>query len=583
MSKPSRDFTPNNNSKDCKPSNNRTSNGKLSKPNGKGAQGRPGRGKDPKPIPDNTGNSRQRREEEAFDTLGKEIRSTSNPWTWYGSFEHFSRDVSNITFGTPVGQPIRIGTGDTTVNAGLMVIRYIPTPGNSVDATSPLNRQATRFQSYLKSKLRFAAKFDAADTMIYMMEVDSLYSYHALLTRAYRAAQLFTPTNKYYPRRLLQGMGIDPDDILFNLADFRSYINEFGINIGRFAMPSSFDINERHMWMNSGLYLDSNTSRAQTYMFVPIGFYQYDNTVTTGSQLTMKFWMDESASPTLHTFQEIVQFGNTLLTNFENDDDTMDISGLFEVAFEGNLRHMTEVQEGEVIIPVYDETVLSQIENSVAVGQPRSQQTVTGAVRALNITQNPAVNNGAIIFDGYYLGGRNTGIANLTLYNYPLMYAAATLNAHTDSPTPEQIMEMTRLVPVTERDVTPSATPINLGLQSHGADLVVDYLICVTNPSNLGAVNWLQSTTNTVWVNSNGTLLSGGPGLDWIALSEQFDWAPLIYVVQVIPVAEGNPTLDFRFFAADVDNMTAVSATQMYNIHEAAMLSLLEVRSAVTT
>lgn len=534
-----------------------------------------------KPLPTGKGDRDERREEEVVDTALKAYKSRPNPWTWYGAFPDYANQVTNLAFGVPVGQPIDLGDGDTTANAGIMILHFYPTPGNSVDLNSPLNRQAFKFQTYLRSIQRAASSYDAADTIIYSMAIDSLYMFWAMMRRIYRTANLMSPTNKYLPRRLLQAQGVDPS-ISANLADFQSYINNFAINIGRFTMPKQFDINLRHMWMCEGVYLDSDTNRSQMYVFVPVGFYQYNNTVETGSELQMVAWQNLSdTQPTLHTFEDIVTFGNALLNAVINDQDTANISGdLFRAYDSGNIMTLPELQAAEMIVPIYDETVLSQIENSVAVGVPYATKTAT-AQTLPKITQNPGVNNGAVIFDWYFSGGvvDTTGMGNYRVFNYPLTKTSCVLNAHKSAPTSEEIMEMTRLVPVTEQPVnTPVADILRLGLQSHGSDLIAQYMIGVTSFTNPAAIRWLSSKTNTIYYNAtNGTLLSGGSGLEWIALSEQFDWAPLIYIVSLTPVASAAPSVDFRFFAADVDNMTTASASQMFNIHEAAMLSLLNV------
>lgn len=532
----------------------------------------------PKPIPDGIGNKDQRRAEEIVDTAEKTIMSKGNPWTWYTAFERFSQAVSQLAFGIPVGQPFEVGSGDFTANAGVMTLEFIPTPGNSVDLTSPINRQTFKFYSYLRSMLRSANAYDAADVMMYFMAIDALYMFWAMMRRAYRTAQLFSPLNIYYPRRLLQAQGIDPS-IASNLADFRDYINYFAINISRFTMPKTFDINERHMWMCEGVYLDSDTTRAQAYMFVPTGFYQFDNTVTTGSELKLQWWIDPTQTqPAFHTFEQIVEFGNSLLNAVTNDQDTMNISGdLYRAFGKGNIRVLEELTANEILAPSYDEDVLSQIENSVAVGTPILQTIPSGGATLAQptISQNPSVNNGAIVFDGYYAAGAvNVGGANV--YNYPLMHKGATLNSHVDQPQGKHVLEMTRLIPVTEQEVPVAVGRIAIGLESHGADLIIQYRICVTNPDNPAAVRFITARTNTIYVSNSGVLQDTSQ-LEWVALSQQFDWAPMIYIVQYTPVAGGVPGLDLKWIAADVDNMTRATSQQMKNIHEAAMLSLFEI------
>lgn len=507
----------------------------------------------------------QRRAKEVVDT---EL-SSSNPYTWYANFPNYAKDVATLAFGTPVGQPIYLRSGDYVANAGIMTLGFTPTPGVSTDNTSPINRQAVRFQTYLRSIQRSASTYDAADTMMYMMGIDSLYTYWAYLRRAYGVAQLFTPTNKYYPRRLLQAMGISPD-ISHNLADFRAYINRFALNIGRFALPKEFDIVKRHMWMCSGLYLDSNTSRAQTYMFVPQYLYQFDNTVTTGSQLT-GVAIDNMGNPTTQrTLSELQTLGDQLINAFENDEDTMNISGDIYRAYgkEGCLT-VEETPDNYAILPVYDETVSSQIENAVIVGDFEETSSVP------LITQDPSVNNGAIIFNPAISAGRNE-LDTYWTYNYPLTAGLSMMNMHMDSPNHEQVMEGSRFMALAKANFSSSPNKASFNLSTCAADLINQVRIWTTSLSNPAAVQALTKKSNTVWQINSGALVHNDD-VDWLALTSQFDWCPMTYIVR----SEDALNYDLRLISADVDNFTSLSADQLSNINEAALLSVLDIHEPI--
>lgn len=513
----------------------------------------------------------ERRFKEVEDTVAERYFSKSNPYTWYAAFPNFSKDVATLAFGLPVGQPLDIsGDGDYIASAGIMSLHFTPTPGYSADLTSPINRQAARFYTYLRSIQRAAATYDAADLMMYMMAIDSLYTYWAYLRRAYGVAQLFTPTNKYYPRRLLQAMQINPS-IALNLADFRAYINRFALNIGRFAIPSEFDIIHRHMWMTSGLYLDSDTTRAQTYMFVPSYLYQYDNTVTTGSQLTGVQISSFGTTPTQRTLNELQSLGDTLLNALENDEDTMNISGDIFRAFEGRLFHVEETPENFAVLPTFDKVVLSQIENATLVGQFSN---AAGAAAVPVITQDPTVNSGAIKFEPRVQGRTLTLSDSNFGANPALVFGSAILNAHEDSPSPESVMEMTRLTAV--RPSVPIAMigpNTGLLLDNIPADLINYIMICETNPDNPSSVRFIIRMNNGVYINTaTGTLDGTTTGTaHFLSAINQFDWAPMLYLVDY-----SGTTANVESMIADLDNFTKVSSTQLHNIHEAAMLSLLD-------
>lgn len=513
----------------------------------------------------------QRRDAEAVNTIADIAVSKSNPYAWYANFPNYAKDVATVAFGNPVGSPIRLNpaTNDDIVAAGVMTLNFTPTPGVSQNLSSPINRQAIRLYSYLRSIQRSASTYDAADLMMYLLAVDSLYMYWAFLRRAYGVAQLFTPTNTYYPKVLLQGMGIDPNSILANLADFRAYINRFALNIGRFAMPKQFDLLQRHMWMTSGLYLDSDTTRAQTYMFVPFYYYKYDNTVTTGSKLTGVTWDATVQTPATYNFSQLVQFGTQLITNMDNDEDTLNISGDLYRAYGGEVFSVEETSENYAILPVYDKTVLSQIENCTVVGAFSNAD--GSATVAPEITQNPSVGNGAIIFAPIVTAGRAAftpfeGGNDKIGINFPFANANKVMNMHFDAPTPEMVMEATRLLAATNSAglIFPNFDTAVRPLTACGSE-VINFMRYATMAANQQPI-WNFVASNTMWL-TQGTLAN----YNQIATFTQFDWAPMLYIC-----GDADPNNTLINMSADLDNFTSLTYDTLNNIHDAALLSLLD-------
>lgn len=490
--------------------------------------------------------------------------STSNPYTWYANFPNFSKDVATLAFGHPVGQPLYFGEKDAITAAGICVLWYVPSVGTSSDNTSPINRQATRFQTYLRSIQRSAASYDAADSMLYMVAIDSLYAYWAYLRRAYGVAQLFTPVNKYYPRRLLQAMNIDPS-VADDLSRFRAFINKFALNIGRYALPKKFDLAERHMWMNTGMYVDSTTTRAQTYMFCPEVLWKFNNLVETGSQLE-PIQIHEEAPKTL---DRLIEIGRLMMNSIENDDDTMNISGDIYRAYGPNeLMSVEETTENYSILPVYDTTVLSQIENCTIVGGAKYKD--------WRIKQDPSINSGAIIFeptmDVYTTPLENGGLGA----NVATNTKTPCINMHMDSPSAEAVMEATRLTArCSYLGHNYSKTAVQGGVESSGTEIIVQMDLAALNPDNPAAVRFLKVSTQTVYIERNDHVVAGAGHLEVLALLHQFDWAPMLYIVEYDKAA--STEINVLQVDCDMDNFTMMKESQLDDIHEAALLSLLDI------
>lgn len=520
----------------------------------------------------------QRRAKEIADSAVD--MSKTNDFNWYNAFPQFTKDAGSLAFGIPLGQPIVKANGDYMFIPGIMSLQFYPGIGYSKDMSSPINRSAVRFYTYLRNIQKAAAKYDSADVMMYLMALDSCYMFHSLMRRAYGAAQLFTPVNKYYPKQILSLMGFDPS-IADDLAAFRAYINQFAISLGSYTVPGNIDIFNRHQWMCEGLYLDGVGEKAQTYMFVPEGFWKFNNTVTTGSQLDFVPWMaQDTNTTTLHTLSQVQAIGKSLINAILNDEDTGNISGDIYSAWGPNgVKKMVETPEGLQVIPVYDETVLSQIENATIMGVYSSSYTPV-------ISQSPEVGNGAIIYTPKFKGVTDAKTAYVngssspsgaSLYGQPLFTApGAFLNMHVSQPTPEQVIEATRLMVDVNTGMGVTTSHEDISPSTMGADVV--------SRTKIGVFDYTTGNTigmRTIVHTSNGIYMGdGGPSIEYLALNTVFDWSPMQWVYKLTQNGESGNWIygiDINRPGADIDNLTYVSATQLEMMHEAVMLSLFNI------
>lgn len=542
---------------------------------GKGAK--PKRGNSRKPQRTGEGSKPQRQGEEIVDTALDMEKSKSNPYSWYSKNAQFTTDAGNIAAAEPLGMLLKNDNGDVITIPGLMALHFIPTIGYSADLQSPFNRQVIRFRTFLRSIQRASEAYDSADIGMYMMTMDSAYMFWALMRRAYRVALLYTPMNKYYPRQLLAAMGFDPS-IADQLADFRMYINKFALSLGAFAMPQDFDINARHMWMCEGLYLDAENTRAQTYLFVPELFWTYNNTVETGSQLEPIWWQQQNTDVvTLHTLDQVKQIGTSIITAFTNDSDTALISGDVYRAYNGRVRQLDEVGDMDQIAPIYDRTVLSQIENATIVGSP--------VISTMVITQDPSINGGAILFKpSFYCQSSFPASDSVTVYTAgSWAFKNRAVNFHEDSPTPEQAIEATRLTVSTTTPITDNQNvPVTVDI--FGADIVVSKLIYRFNPVTYPAFNALIIKANDYYLYYSGSAedsprrLIARNSLSAMALETAFDWHPIAGVFESSYTGSaGSLSSDLLYYNGDVDNLTYVSAEKLALMHEAAMWSLFTI------
>lgn len=490
-----------------------------------------------------------RRTVEINDTA--DAMSRDNPVAFYTKFSKFALDAANLPFATPLGVQLNFPVSGTEPYyvPGVMVIEFIPTCGISTNFESAINRSSIRFYTYLRSNQKASGQYDHQDITMMELGMDSAYMFHAACRRAYGIIKNFTPVNRYYAETLVNAMGFNYSDLLLHLQDFRGYINTLAYSLGQYALPANITLFQRHQWMCEGYYTDSISTRAQTYVFVPKGFWQYDNTVETGSQLTFKQWAQSGPM----TFSSIVSFGNDLVNAISNEEDFSVISGDIYNFYGGDTFKLPYTDENYVIYPAYSEVVLSQIENLTI--------TEVNNLMTLTVSQNPTVNNGAIIFDPVISGGS-------------AMYRLS-MNFHHDSPSSEDVIEASRLMAVPDTNSYNSTTD-TYHLLECGTELVHRCTIIKYSGPGLPLSSFPLTRNVLSYDVGKPTAQPQLNLLKWVSNVSQFDWAPGA-VIRWYSSTDTSFTPTIIGNTWDIDNFSFVSNQYLSMIHTACLFSLFEV------
>lgn len=520
--------------------------------------------RNPKQLTKRNSSKDQRRDAEIIGTA-EAAESKRNDFTWYNAFPQYTKYAGTIPTGVPLGNkydlslPDTVSTLDYSFNIpGIMTLRFIPGIGRSADKSSPINRSAIRWYTWLRYAQKASANYDSQDMMMAFVVLDSAYMYRSWMMRILGLANLATPLNKYTPQDFIYCQYVDADDVRNNIATLWGYINKFAIDLGSVTMPKDIDLRVRHEWMVSGVYLDDDDVRAQAYMFVPEGFYIYDNTVASGSQATFT-QLSHNGQPisqtNLMTVADIIEFGNNMLKSLLGDEDLGQISGdILNALGEGNVVRLGEIDRGYTLLPSYNELVMSQIENATFFGYPTGN---------LNITQDPSVNNGAILY-GPSFTNANPAIGN-ALFTRKWM-----LNFHKPDPTVEEVIEATRLMGIYDGpyDGTNPYTPT-----SYGSEILTTFQIwkhSFTEDAPSRSFNSISALTINI---DNGSSADTN-AIKFLADLASFDWHPTIYLYS----ATGSSVDDITFCGVVCDFNVAVTMTpeRLSDMHEAALTSLFD-------
>lgn len=292
-----------------------------------------------------------------------------NDGSWYTYNPQLLKDAASVPFSQILGSPTTPPhMGDYNVKTtypGVWRITYVPGPGVSVDGSSAVNVAALNIYADIRYKNSGRKNYDAPDYMLFLFAVCNCFAMFAHLRRAYGVARRFSATNRYMPMGLLQAMGFDPKEVLDHLNDLRNRLNMFAARLSTLVVPNVMSLYLRQFWLNSNVYKDSEDEKSQLYIFVPDIYYVYnEKSSSTGGFCEAKH-INNSAKNTLDEWYAMLDEQIEALITSE---DIGLMIGDTKKRFENNVFTVDQVSEDYVVTPEHEISVLSQIQNSTAIG-----------------------------------------------------------------------------------------------------------------------------------------------------------------------------------------------------------------------
>lgn len=333
------------------------------------------------------------------DTNAMGVDTSTNDKSWYGRNPELLKAGASFAYGYPVGSPAYLSNAEypsagKLIVSGICTIEVIPTLGLSKDASSPLNQAVRKMYTYIRHANSGAKNYDPADLGLYIGAMDQIYTMFWYGVRAYGTARLYNAQNRYVPYTLLEAEGFNADDVMKNCAQLRYGLNRIATIVNNLVTPSDLPLLARHRWIFSGLFSDGTSPKSQIYMYRPAGYFSFkldeqgagmlnyaslpEKTLTVNEYLTL---LDDMINP--------------ILTNY--DEDFGIISGDIMKAYDANsLYKLPAVPEEFAIAPEYSEEVLSQVQNTTLLGNYihdfNYRQVVSPtAVNAGALIHNPAL------------------------------------------------------------------------------------------------------------------------------------------------------------------------------------------------
>lgn len=527
------------------------------------------RGKDKRPYQKdrNPGNDETNRD---GDKMGYD--AARNDISWYTRYPNLSIASAQFPFPYRPGMKVPLGgnLGDGRIFdlpyriPGVLTLEWFPSVGWSEGPTDPASIVCKEL--YAKVRKSYGAGellADAPDFMIYLMALDSIFSYIASLRRVYRILTAWSPNNYVMPDTLLGALGVNESsaiELRTHRTELWQVINELTLMSRKFTCPAVMDIMNRHFWMNDNVYTDENSINSQMYVFRQRGFYQFamlpmPNGDNAGGLKMVAAPFGNFAELTVNS---LFTFGRTLIDALVSSDDAYTINGYLARAFDGTPNFVVdETPLDQPFNPVYEPEVLMQIENSRAVWAGdvvMSNLNVTQDVLTNSIIHNPYV-------VGYTSAADNPGTQ---VGKFGLNELNAYLSIRSDTPSVADNLIASRLHTGAKKWKTVS--DVQWYRIVSGTEILVDFSFRYgTQPTDAYAIPSVMGAYDGSLTAANVSTLVGMFAL------EAFDWHP--FTLLAVFSGTTGATLKSVAMCGDTHNITAFTQDDLANMHKMCVYS----------
>ena len=498
---------------------------------------------------------------DAFGNLvggAKAIGTFANDPSWYNLNKQLVADSASLSYHTPLATTMSstlIGTNTANPRISAVCLKVQLSPGiggydlsGGPSAASIYNSSvrvaAQNLYAWVRHANSGASNYEASDLMMYLLAMDSAYAMYAWGRSIYRMANSATSYNFTWLEDIAAATAVNLTDFRSNLANMRTFLNLCATRLNALSVPNNLSYFNRHIWMFSNIFKDSKVDRCSYYVFYP-----NSRGVYVPEQSRINYY----ALPTLLNFQQYVGLMNEIINVLMSDEDIGIISGDIRKAYGSSSLFIIEnTPVDDYVEPLYSEEVLTQISGATLCGE-----LLAGS---FDICQT---------YNGYIYQGTYTDSTSLPTLTqlYPNVSTAGTsayqhlgwvVNMYSNDPSPDDNMVATRLmaqVASTTIDQTTFRLVTLAGSEFITTAVVVGYI----------AGNDRYTFTVTDFKAYDANLSS---------LLPQSDWFP-----QFIYNVDPGTSTTFSYYVSDLSNYAVISAEQLRNMHNVALMSLFAIPS----
>lgn len=551
-----------------------------------------------------------------------------NDFSWHYPNDLMKADAYTVTTevstGNPLNNPVKNtgtvgGTGNNMNSVyqemdvpGVMTLEFAPSIGYTNDEHGPINEAMRSLLTYIRQDKSGTIPYSANDLGILIVALDSAYMFYEMCCRAYGVARNYNMMNRYTPDVLLNAMHIDAGDLKKNLANFRTWLNNYARQLGSYVVPTGIKYFARHSYMARNIFTDADSAKAQYYVFQPRYYYQFQEGTQSspmGSLVYADLYGASTAPPRYLTVEEIESFGDALLSPIAQSDTYPIIMADILTKFSGSgVVQVAQIDENYIVQPVYDKEALVQIENSRIIDQETFM-----IAEGSGVTQVEGINNSYLVNNlGFVFA---PGI--LSKFAFPSGYNVydsfrrekVLFNFHTEKVTEEDVAYASFLNWAENAGYIDEDDPLS-GFKPgpHGSEIITGGFILLykfkrdnDKWSGLKVVQKTFGTDSFYWIDIPiySDSVTGPNALNYVnqmtalwkrslqelAIISNFDWCPQVTPVILKQNYKTTPTsglkminVDVELPFLDIDNFVLVDDYQIQQMHRCNLLGLFMCR-----
>lgn len=448
--------------------------------------------KSPRVNFDNTRESKFKKDEERMESGKWGTTKGRNAISWYDKNPQALTSAASISTMFPTGSLYPWTKGKNIEDAAVPAVMSIQLKPMLLPDDPALNQAAQSLYSFVVHANSRNKSYDPSDLMLMTLGGAFIFSALAKGIRAYGCMTAFNSENSQLPEQLIKAQGFDYTDLVANYSHMCSDIN---LRIARSRdiwIPKDIPLLERWFWLNTNVYVDSESIKDQMYVLKLDQMYKVDEIgSTTGGRLARVTTPDLGAWGSGRVkWNEYLSMLDEMFDAFMQSQDRGTMTGDMLKAYGiSGMYQLSEIDPGYKVLVTYDPEVLTQIMNA----------TVAPLCIMSSIEQNPNTSTLTPKYDCIQGTTGNIITPTATYKAEDMIPDYAPLNfKFSTAPTPQQVVEATRLTALGRLKVATAADSTKYINIPHtcGTEVVNRITVFRKGYDNKGAVYY--STYNNI-------------------------------------------------------------------------------------